>query len=70
VSAIAEKHKGNLTVAKINIVKHHIKAEEYQVQGVPATVFFKDGKVVKQFSGFKYEEELEKEIEQVLKSEK
>ena len=58
--------KGTLTVAKLNVVENTETAELYKVEGVPATVFFKEAKEIKRFNGFKYEEDVEKEIKEVI----
>lgn len=42
----AAKHKGQVTVIKVNVDKKPHLAAEFQIQGIPTMILFKDGKPV------------------------
>ncbi len=46
VEKIHQKYGSDLKVIKVDIDKHSDLAEEFNIQSVPTTLFFKDGKVV------------------------
>ena len=47
VGDLAEQHKENFVIAKINIDKNQELAQEFQVRSIPALYFIKD-KVIKE----------------------
>jgi len=54
------------TIAKINIDEHPAPAQQFGVRSIPTLLLFKDGKLVKQYVGVQYKDELLKEIRQHL----
>jgi len=46
VETLAEEYAGRAVVCKINVEKAPDLAQQYGIQGIPAVVFFKDGKEV------------------------
>lgn len=45
-------HFDDVQFAKVNVDEHGELAGEYQVQGIPTMIFFKDGKEVHRVTGF------------------
>ena len=63
---MAKKYKGTVSVAKMNMVKYREKPEEHKVEHATTIIFFREGKEGKRIEGYKYPEDLEKEIEGFL----
>jgi len=66
---ISQKYAGKIKVAKLDVndSEHQGLAEKYDIQGIPALKIFKNGEVVKELVGFKPTEELENEINNIVK---
>jgi len=62
VDKIANEFKGKATVLRIDLDKSKEVAKEYQIQGVPVFILFKNGKQVWKHNGMIAEEELTKVI--------
>lgn len=64
----AEEFAGKLKVTKLdtNVSEHQTIAEEYGVQSIPNMKLFKNGKVVKDFVGFRPRPVLKTELEAEL----
>jgi thioredoxin 1 len=62
VNALADEYKGKLKVAKMDVDRHQIVPQNYQVRSIPTLLFFKDGKVVGQIIGSVQRKKLEDEI--------
>jgi len=65
---ISEKFAGKIKIAKLDVndADHADLAEKYQIQGIPALKIFKDGVVIKELTGFRPAEDLEKELIEVI----
>jgi len=66
---IAGRLKGKIKIAKLNVEEpdHQAIAMEYMIQSIPNLKLFKNGKVAKEFIGFRPIEVLEPELEEALK---
>jgi thioredoxin 1 len=62
VNALADEYKGKLKVAKMDVDRHQIVPQNYQVRSIPTLLFFKGGKVVGQIVGSVQRKKLEDEI--------
>jgi thioredoxin 1 len=51
VDGIAETFAGKLKVAKVNVDQNGAAPSRYGIRGIPALLFFKDGKVADQMVG-------------------
>lgn len=51
VDGIAEAFAGKLKVAKVNVDQNGAAPSRYGIRGIPALLFFKDGKVADQMVG-------------------
>jgi thioredoxin 1 len=51
VDGVAAKFAGKLKVAKVNVDENGASPSRYGIRGIPALLFFKDGKVVDQMVG-------------------
>ncbi|KKR19960.1 MAG: thioredoxin [Parcubacteria group bacterium GW2011_GWE2_39_37] len=66
---IAQKYAGKIKVAKLDVndPDHQGLAEKFEIQGIPAIKIFDKGEIVKELVGFKPTEELETEINNIIK---
>jgi thioredoxin 1 len=62
VDALANDYKGKLKVAKMDVDRHQITPQQFQVRSIPTLLFFKGGKVVGQIIGSVPRSKLEAEI--------
>jgi len=66
VDAVAAKYAGQLKVAKVNVDQNSATPSRYGIRGIPALLFFKDGKVVDQIEGWKPQDVVEEKINKIL----
>jgi thioredoxin 1 len=66
VDAVAAKYAGQLKVAKVNVDQNGATPSRYGIRGIPALLFFKDGKVVDQIEGWKPQDVVEEKINKIL----
>lgn len=62
VDAVADDYKGKLQVAKMDVDRHQITPQNYQIRSIPTLLVFKGGKVVGQLVGAISRTKLENEI--------
>ncbi|MFZ6014745.1 MAG: thioredoxin [Patescibacteria group bacterium] len=65
---LAEKLKSKVKIAKLNADEqaHMALVQEYQISSIPNLKLFKNGKVVKDFVGFRPADQFLQELEAVL----
>lgn len=66
VETVAEKYAGKLKVGKVNVDQNSATPSKYGIRGIPALLFFKDGKVVEQIVGYVPQEAIEDKVTKVL----
>ncbi len=66
IDKLADKYKGKLTIAKIDVDANQGSSGKYGVMSIPTVIFFKDGKEVERMSGFGGEEGYLRLIKKVL----
>lgn len=57
----------DIKIGKVDVEKNPKLAERYSIMGIPTFLFFKEGKIIDQFSGYKSKEEVVELIEKNLK---
>lgn len=62
IDKLAQELDGRAIVAKINVDENREKASEYFINGIPAILVFKNGKLVEQKAGVQQIDELKKII--------
>ncbi len=68
VEIVANQLQNQAVVAKLNVDDAPKAAEKYNIQGIPALIVFKDGKIVKQFVGVTEASELVSAVNAALKA--
>ncbi|MEE1313635.1 MAG: thioredoxin family protein [Lachnospiraceae bacterium] len=63
LSALEKEYQEDIFITKVNVAYEKELVEEYQIRSTPTFLFFKNGKIVEQFSGVRKKEELEQIIE-------
>lgn len=66
VDELATKYAGQLKVAKVNVDQNSATPSRYGVRGIPALLFFKDGKVADQIVGYVPQESIEEKIKKLV----
>ena len=66
VDAVAAKYAGQIKVAKVNVDQNTATPSRYGIRGIPALLFFKDGKVADQIVGYVPQDVIEEKVQKVL----
>ena len=66
VDAVADEFQGRLKVGKMDVDRHQIVPQQYQIKSIPTLLLFKGGKVVGQLIGTMQRKKLEDEIKKHL----
>ena len=66
VDSVAAAFAGKLKVIKVNVDENGATPSRYGIRGIPALLFFKDGKVVDQIVGYKPQHEIEEKVKLLL----
>lgn len=67
IEKAAKKNSDKAVFVKVNVDSTPKKSRDYKISGIPAVKFFKKGKMVDEFVGYKDQRELESMIEKNLK---
>ena len=65
---IADRYEGHLKVVKCNFDENHEIAGKYAISSLPNLLFFRDGQVVNQATGYMAEDQLAAKIDEVLEA--
>jgi thioredoxin 1 len=57
ISALADEYQGRAVVGKVNVDDEGSLAEKYKIEGIPAVLIFKDGKLVQSLVGLREKSE-------------
>jgi thioredoxin 1 len=66
VDGVAQAYAGKLKVAKVNVDQNGATPSRYGIRGIPALLFFKDGKVADQIVGYVPQNIVEDKIQRLL----
>ena len=66
IDSIAATYAGKLKVAKVNVDQNSATPSRFGVRGIPALMFFKDGKVADQITGFVPQETIDEKVQKLL----
>jgi thioredoxin 1 len=66
VDDLATAYAGKLKVAKVNVDQNSATPSRFGIRGIPALLFFKDGKVAEQIVGYVPREVIEEKVNRVL----
>jgi thioredoxin 1 len=70
VSKLSNEYHGRITVAKLDVRYNPQKTKEYNVDRVPTSFFFKDGKPAQRLSGYLSYENLQDYADGIISGEK
>jgi thioredoxin len=68
VEALAVEYQGRVAVAKLDVDANPETAAKYEITGIPAMLFFKDGQVVKTLVGNQPKDEIARVLDSLLGS--
>ena len=66
VDGIATAYAGRLKVIKVNVDENGATPSRYGIRGIPALLFFKDGKVADQVVGYVPQDVIEENVKRLL----
>jgi thioredoxin 1 len=66
LESVAANFVGTLKVAKVNVDQNMATPSRYQIQAIPALMFFKDGKPVDQLVGYHAQGEIEAIVKRLV----
>jgi thioredoxin len=66
VDSVATTYAGKLKVTKVNVDQNGATPSRYGIRGIPALLFFKDGKVADQIVGYVPQDVIEQKVERLL----
>jgi thioredoxin 1 len=66
VDEVASSYEGKLKVAKMDVDSNGSTPMRYGIRGIPALLFFKDGKVADQIVGYVPKEKIENSIAKLI----
>jgi len=66
VEILAATYAGKLKVAKVDVDHNSAAPSRFGIRGIPALLFFKDGKVADQVVGFVPQETIDEKIQKLL----
>jgi len=66
VDGIATAYAGRLKVIKVNVDENGATPSRYGIRGIPALIFFKDGKVADQVVGYVPQDVIEEKVKRLL----
>jgi thioredoxin 1 len=66
VDGVAQAYAGKLKVAKVNVDQNGATPSRYGIRGIPALLFFKNGKVADQIVGYVPQNVIEDKIQRLL----
>jgi thioredoxin 1 len=67
VEELARKYEGEIAFGKLNVDESPATAREFEIDAIPALLFFRGGKVVDRVIGLRSRRELEQKMEILLK---
>jgi thioredoxin 1 len=63
---VATSYEGKLKVLKLNVDQNSQTPARYGIRGIPALLFFKDGKLTDQIVGYAPKETIDQSVVRVL----
>jgi thioredoxin 1 len=66
VDGVAAAYAGRLKVIKVNVDENGATPSRYGIRGIPALLFFKDGKVADQIVGYVPQDVIEEKVKRLL----
>jgi thioredoxin 1 len=66
VDGVAQNFAGKLKVTKVNVDANGATPMRYGIRGIPALLFFKDGKVADQIVGYVPQDVIEEKVKRLL----
>lgn len=66
VDGVAQAYAGKLKVTKVNVDANGATPMRYGIRGIPALLFFKDGKVADQIVGYVPQDVIEEKVKRLL----
>ena len=66
IEELAEKFEGKMKIGKLNVDENPKIAQKYEVLGIPALKFFRDGKIIDEITGLQPKEVIIEKIESLI----
>ena len=66
IDELAKEMEGKIRIGKCNVDENGEAASKFEVMSIPSLKIFKNGKIIKEFSGVQNKEILKKELESLM----
>lgn len=66
IEELSKEMEGKIKIGKLEVDSNPEIAEKYEIMSVPALKIFKEGKVIKEFTGLQNKAILKKELESLI----
>lgn len=66
IEELAKEYEGKVVVGKLEVDENPQTSSQYQIQGIPSVIFFKDGKIVDQFVGVQPKEVYKQVLDKLI----
>lgn len=63
---LSKEMEGKIKIGKLEVDANPQMAEKYEIMSIPSLKVFKEGKVVKEFTGLQNKEVLKSELEKII----
>lgn len=67
IDELAVKYEGTALIARLNTDVNHAIPTQYEIQGVPTVLLFREGKLLKRMVGVQSGDEIERNLKGILK---
>ena len=66
IDELAKEMEGKAKIGKCNVDENGETAEKFSIMSIPSFKVFKEGKIIKEFTGAQNKENLKKELESLI----
>jgi thioredoxin 1 len=65
IEELAKEMEGKIKIGKMNVDENPATAEKFGIMSIPSIKIYKEGKVIKEFTGVQSKESLKEELEKI-----
>ena len=65
IEELAKETEGKIKIGKMNVDENPATAEKFGIMSIPSVKIYKEGKVIKEFTGVQSKESLKEELDKI-----